>query len=102
MQLQNLERDFKSGNMFPRRSFATNLVTSLKFNPMRNATLLCYFDQTRNVSVVTVSLFSAALRQVVLQATTCSFRNALAKMGNQLLETRNKLETSLVPLQKCT
>ena len=67
MQLQNIECDFKSENMIPRRSFATKLVTSLDFNPIRSATMLCHFDQTRNVSVVTVSSFSAALRGAVLQ-----------------------------------
>ena len=34
-------------------SVATNLVTSLEFNPIRCATTLCHFERTRNGYVAT-------------------------------------------------
>ena len=37
------ERDFKSDVLFGTFSFATNLVTSLNFRPIRCATKLCQF-----------------------------------------------------------
>ena len=43
-----------------------------------------------------ISLFSVALRGAVLQAATWSYRNALAKMRNKLVEMRNGLGKSLV------
>ena len=49
----NTELDFKSEYVFRTRSVATNLVTSLESNPIRYATMLCHFDQTRNGSVAT-------------------------------------------------
>ena len=52
-QLQEYERDFKSECLFRTCSAATNLVTSLEFNPIRCATTLCNFGQTRNGSVAT-------------------------------------------------
>ena len=52
-QLQQKERDFKIDYLFRTCSVATNLVTSLDFNPIRCATMLCHFGQTRNGSVAT-------------------------------------------------
>ena len=43
--------DFKSEYLFRKCSVATNLVTSLEFNPIRCATMLCHFGETRNGSV---------------------------------------------------
>ena len=95
------ERDFKSIDLFPTCSVATNLVTSLKFNPFRSATMLCHFDQTRSSYVANFfSFFAVALRRALLQATTLPFRNALAKMRNQVLELRNGLGRSLVLFPK--
>ena len=95
------ERDFKSIYLFPTCSVATNLVTSLKFNPFRSATMLCHFDQTRSSYVANFfSFFAVALRRALLQATTLPFRNALAKMRNQVLELRNGLGRSLVLFPK--
>ena len=39
--------------MFPSRSVATNLVTSLKFQTIRWAVMLCQIAQTRNGYVAT-------------------------------------------------
>ena len=39
--------------MFRTRSVATDLVTSLKFQPIRCAIMLCQFGQTRNGYVAT-------------------------------------------------
>ena len=47
------ERDFKSEYLLRTCSVATNLATSLKFRPVRCATMLCHFGQTRNASVAT-------------------------------------------------
>ena len=47
----NSERDFKSDYLFRICSLATNLVTSLEFNPTRCATTMCHFGQTWNGSV---------------------------------------------------
>ena len=52
-QLQYTELDFKSEYLFHTCSIATNLVTSLEFQPIRCATKLCQFGQTRNGSVAT-------------------------------------------------
>ena len=41
------ERDFKSEYLFRTCSIATTQVTSLEFNPIRCAFMLCNFDQTR-------------------------------------------------------
>ena len=38
-------------------SVATNLVTSLEFNPIRGATPLCHFERTRNGYVATHFIF---------------------------------------------
>ena len=40
--------------MFRTRSVATDLVTSLKFRPIRCAVMLCQFGQTRNAYVATL------------------------------------------------
>ena len=53
IQLQNIERDLESEYLFRTCSVATNLVTSLEFNPIRCATMLCHFGQTRNGSIAT-------------------------------------------------
>ena len=42
------ERDFKIEYLFRRCSFPTNLVTALEFNPIRCATMLFHFGQTRS------------------------------------------------------
>ena len=39
--------------MFRKRSVATNLVTSLEFQPIRFAIILCHFGQIRNGYVAT-------------------------------------------------
>ena len=41
-------------------SVATNLVTSLEFKPIRSATALCHFEQTRNGSLPTHSILLAS------------------------------------------
>ena len=38
--------DFKSENFFPKFSVTTNLVTSVKFNPIHCATIICHFGLT--------------------------------------------------------
>ena len=43
----------RSEYLFPSRSVATNLVTSLKFQPIRCAVMLCIFGRARNGSVTT-------------------------------------------------
>ena len=43
--------DIKSEYLFRTCSVVTNLVTSLEFSPIRCATMLCHFRQTRNGSV---------------------------------------------------
>ena len=52
-QLQYKERDCKSAYLFRACYVTTNLVTSLEFNPIRCATILCHSGQTRNISVAT-------------------------------------------------
>ena len=47
----NIKLDFRSACLFRKRSVATNLVTSLDFDPIRCAAMLCHFGQTRNDSV---------------------------------------------------
>ena len=47
------ENDFKSEFLIPIYSVATNLATSLEFNPIRCAITLCRFGRTRNVYVAT-------------------------------------------------
>ena len=47
----NREQDFKNEYLFRTRSVATNLITSIEFLPIRCATVLCHFGQTRNGSV---------------------------------------------------
>ena len=47
------ECDFKSEYLFRMCSVATNLVTSLEFNPIRSATTLCHFEQSRNGYIAT-------------------------------------------------
>ena len=42
------ELDFKSEYLFRMCSVATNVVTSLEFNPIRGATTLCHFGRTGN------------------------------------------------------
>ena len=42
------ERDFESDCFFRMCSVATNLMTSLEFNPIRCDTTLCHFGQTWN------------------------------------------------------
>ena len=54
-QLQNKECDFKSEYLFCTCSIATNLATSLEFNPIRRATTLYHFDQTRKGSMASNS-----------------------------------------------
>ena len=48
-----MERDFKTEYLFRTCSVATNLVTSLEFNPVPCATMLCHFGQRGNGSVAT-------------------------------------------------
>ncbi len=43
--------------MFRTRSVATNLVTSLEFQPIRCSIVLCQFGQTRNGYVATEFIF---------------------------------------------
>ena len=43
-----LQHDPENESLFRTCSVATNLVTSLKFNPIRSATMLCHFGQTRS------------------------------------------------------
>ena len=50
MQLQSIERDFKSEYLFRTCSIAANWVTSLEFKSIRRATLLCHFGQLRNAN----------------------------------------------------
>ena len=47
------ELDFKSEYLFRMCSVVTNLVTSLEFQPIRCATTLFHFGQTRDVYVAT-------------------------------------------------
>ena len=47
------ERDFKSEYLFRMCSVETNMVTSLEFQPLLCATMLCHFGQTRNGYVAT-------------------------------------------------
>ena len=53
MQLKNIDSDFKTEYLFRTCSFATILVMSIESNPIRCATMLCHFGQTRNGSVAT-------------------------------------------------
>ena len=65
MQLQNIKCDFKSDFLFPTCSVDTNLVTSLEFNPLRSATMLCQFGQTQCGSVAThFNLFSSTATSI--------------------------------------
>ena len=43
-----MELDFRSEYLFRTRFVATNMVTSLKVNPIRCANMLCHFGQSRN------------------------------------------------------
>ena len=70
MQLQNIERDFKSENLLRTCSVVSNMVTSLEFNSICFATMLCHFGQTRTVPWPLISIISAALRRAVIQAST--------------------------------
>ena len=54
-QLKNKEFDFESEYLFCTCSIATNLATSLDFNPIRCGTTLCHFGQTRKGSLATNS-----------------------------------------------
>ena len=45
---KSTQLDIKSEYLFRACSVLTNLVTSLEYNPIRCATMLCYFGQTRN------------------------------------------------------
>ena len=54
--MQYTERDFKSEYLFRTCSVATNLVTSLEFNPLHCATMRCRFGQLQNGSVSTHSI----------------------------------------------
>ena len=56
------EGDFKSDYLFRMCSVLTNLLTSLEFQPIRCATILCHFGRTRNGYV--------AIRFVLLSNTT--------------------------------
>ena len=58
------ERDSKGEYFFRMCSVATNLVTSLEFNPICCATTLCHFGRTRNDYVAThlILLSSTAKR----------------------------------------
>ena len=47
----NIALDFESENLFRTCSVAINLVTSIEFNPIRCATMLCHIRQTWNGSV---------------------------------------------------
>ena len=53
MTVINTERDFKIDLLFRIFSVATNLVTSLEFQPIRCAIMLFNFARTRNVYVAT-------------------------------------------------
>ena len=44
----NKELDFISEYLFRTCSVATNLVTSLDYNPIHSATTICQFGSTRN------------------------------------------------------
>ena len=54
LQLQNRERDFRNESWFRTCSIFINLVTSLEGNPIRYATTLYHFGQTRNGSPATL------------------------------------------------
>ena len=79
--------------MFHTRSVATDLGTSQEIQPIRCAFMLRQFGQTRNGYVATyfIILSSTAARY---------FRNALAKVRNRPVVTRNGLGKSLVLFQK--
>ena len=96
MLLQFISSELKSKYLFRTCSVATNLVTSLN-NPFKSAVLLCCVVLVTHGTVPysLISFISAAL----LQANTEPFRNALVKVRTQLVEMRNELRTSLVPLQ---
>ena len=47
------ELDFKSEYLFRMCSVVTNLVTSLKFHPIRRGTMLFHYGRTRNVYLAT-------------------------------------------------
>ena len=100
MQLQNVERDFNNDFLSRTCSAATNLSKSLGFNPIRCATKLCLFTQTRNGSVAThFLLFSST-------ATNTATSECVAvpeRIGqNEEPASRNgKLVKNLFPLQNC-
>ena len=100
MYLQFLQGDFKSEYLFRTYFVGTNPVTSLNI-PFRFAALLCCvaFANYGAVPYLLISFVSAALLQAVLQANTERFLNALVKMRDQIVERRNGLRTSLVPVQ---
>ena len=94
------QSDFNSEYLFPTYSVGTNPLTSLSI-PFQFAALLCCVVLA-NYGTVPYSLFSfvsAALLQAVLQANTERFLNELVKLRNQLVARRNRLGTSLVPVQ---
>ena len=100
MQLQFIQSDFKSEYLFRTCSAATYLVTSLN-NSFQFVVLLCCVVLAKygTLPFLLNSFISAALLQELLQANAEPFRNALVKTWNKIIEMKNRLETSLVPLQ---
>ena len=87
-QLQYIELDFKSGNLFLKCSVATDLVTSHQFHSS-----VCYHAVLfllANYGAIPYSLIFtpiAALLQAVLQAIMEPFRNGLVETRNWTVKT---------------
>ena len=59
--------------MFRTRSVATNLVTSLKFQPIRCALILCHFEQTGNGYVAYVATYFILLSSTANSSATSGY-----------------------------
>ena len=86
--------------MIRTRCVATNLVNSLELEPVRCATMLCRFGQTRNCSVAIHCILrgSATTRKA-----TGDYVAVLRRFGRKekpVISTKNELRTSLVLFAK--
>ena len=99
MQLQIIERDFKSECWFRAFAVVTNLVTSLEYIPICCATMLYHFGQLRNGCVATefIHFSSPALSSATSECVTVQERTAQIEEPAFRNEERSKNRPSCAP-----
>ena len=91
----NKELDFKSGHLFRTCYVVTNLVTSLQYNRIGCATILCHFGQTRSGSVATHFIL---LSSTATSSATGDYEIVRQHFGpNEKLPNRNEERTIYKP-----